>query len=145
MSHISEKQTPVRSPKAHAMEREKLPQEKEAAPRTAKDAGTREALHVCSAQRCHMQGLQPLLGKAVSLSFFLYVGPEPTSPVAGTHRSQAHPSECITVVTGDPRARLIWDVGFLCGHRTDIPWRQSQWAGVVAALPPTERGLKWLS
>lgn len=70
-------------------------------------------------------------------SFTLDLNPPPCS---WHPRSQAHPSECITVVTDDPRARLIWDMGLLCGHRTDIPWRQPQWAGGVAALPPTERG-----
>lgn len=70
-------------------------------------------------------------------SFTLDLNPPPCS---WHPRSQVHPSECITVVTDDPRARLIWDMGLLCGHRTDIPWRQPQWAGGVAALPPTERG-----
>lgn len=67
---------PARFSKARATEREKLPQEKEAASRTARNAEAREALHVCSAQSCQVQGAQPLLGKAPSSPFVM---PDPIS------------------------------------------------------------------
>lgn len=50
-----EEQTPARFPEAHAAGK-KLPQEQEAAPRTARNAETREASHVCSALSCQAQG-----------------------------------------------------------------------------------------
>lgn len=70
-------------------------------------------------------------------SFRLSLNP---SPCSWHLQIPVHPLEHIMVIKGDPQARLIWDTGLLCSHRTDIPWRPPQRARVVVALPSKERG-----
>lgn len=136
-----EEQTPVRFPEAHATGK-KLPQEQEAAPRTARNAETREASHVCSAQSCQAQGPRPLLGRLLprysSCTWGLNLPPCSWHPQIPGSPFRAHHG-----CHRDPRARPIRDTGLLCSHGTEIPRRQ-RCAAAVTALPP-KRWLKWSS
>lgn len=117
-----EEQTPVRFPEAHATGK-KLPQEQEAAPRTARNAETREASHVCSAQSCQAQGPRPLLGRLLPRYSSCTWGLNPP-PCSWHPQIPGSPFRAHHGCHRDPRARPIRDTGVLCSHGTEIPRRR---------------------